>query len=231
MSTRLAVSHTGRSSCWTTASYKARYLWNTALFQGGRLPQKFWRLYWPSEFHHSNFLKSGRRGPIYRNCGNAMPQKRGLLHPPKFGSDLAEIQMAPKKYGWLGNFWGVELKALRCLTNAPILDPHLPPPQILGVGVNFAKNLVVRIWNHFAVGKRTKGGTKWQFGMVGAPLEVCQIWRWNAKNRHCICSAKTALLTKLVIKLRRTATPSVRWPRRCTPKLRYTPGVAVIALF
>jgi len=49
-----------------------------------------------------------------------------------------------------GIFLGVELKPLRCLPNAPILDPHLPP-KILGVGVNFGslapivKNLVVRI--------------------------------------------------------------------------------------
>jgi len=43
-------------------------------FSRGLLPQKFWRVYWPSEFHQSNFIESGRRGAIYRNCGNAIPR-------------------------------------------------------------------------------------------------------------------------------------------------------------
>jgi len=82
-----------------------------------------------------------------------------------------------------------------------ILPRHSPRYTYASHG----KNLVVRIWNHFAVKKRTVGKTYWQFGKVGAPCKFVTFGGDNAKNLHCVHSAETGLLTKFVMELRRTA--------------------------
>jgi len=45
-----------------------------SIFSRGLLPLKFWRVHWPSEFHHTHFRESGSWGTNYVWHGNVIPR-------------------------------------------------------------------------------------------------------------------------------------------------------------
>ena len=77
--------------------------------------------------------------------------------------------------------------------------------QILGVLSQIAKNLVVRILNHFAIRSKNVGRTNWQFGSKDIPLKVCEIWGWKCKKP-----------LRLSVALKLDFWPSSRWNVRGT---------------